>query len=250
MAITTFKRYEKKFKLTDQQYEKLLPRLLLYMKPDEYCKENGTYTIYNIYYDTFTNKIIRNSLSKPYYKEKLRLRSYKIPKSKNEKVFLEIKKKIGGIVNKRRVIITLDEAYKFVNEGIRPRYSDYFMNQVFDEMEYFLKCNKVQPTTFISYKRNAFFGKDNKDFRITFDQHILTRRENVLLEKGNYGEELLEPGIHLMEVKILGAMPLWLAHVFSEFEIFTSSFSKYGTEYKKYLTDEEYANNQGRQIIC
>lgn len=250
MEITTFKRYEKKFKLTEEQYNKLIPRLEEYMIPDEHCKENGGYCIYNIYYDTDDNRIIRHSLSKPYYKEKLRLRSYKVPKSMDEKVFLEIKKKIGGIVNKRRVIITLKEAYDFINKGIRPKYDDYFTNQVLNEMEYFFENNDIHPAAFICYEREAFFGKDNKDFRITFDQHILTRRTDVALEKGKYGEELLEPGQRLMEVKILGAMPLWLAEIFSELGIYSSSFSKYGNEFKKYISNEEYSNNDRRKEVC
>ncbi len=101
MAIKSFKRYEKKYLLTGEQYEKLIPRLLEYMKMDDHCV-NNSYSIYNIYYDTDDNSVIRHSISKPYYKEKLRLRSYKIPQSPSDKVFLELKKKINKIVNKRR----------------------------------------------------------------------------------------------------------------------------------------------------
>ena len=120
MAITSFKRYEKKYLLTDEQFNALIPKLLEYMNPDEHCKEGNENTIYNIYYDTDDNSIIKHSLSKPYYKEKLRLRSYSIPKSLDETVFLELKKKIGGIVNKRRIVITLKQAYDLLNKGIRP----------------------------------------------------------------------------------------------------------------------------------
>ena len=120
MAINTFKRKEIKFLLTMNQFNSLIEMLEAYMIPDEYCKNGNEYGIYNIYYDTADSTLIRESLSKPYYKEKLRLRSYYSPASDRDKVFLEIKKKIGGIVTKRRVTMTLDEADCYIKTGERP----------------------------------------------------------------------------------------------------------------------------------
>lgn len=220
MAIKSFKRYEKKYILTMEQYNKLLPEIYEYMNEDKYCKDGKNYSIYNIYYDTENNDVIRHSISKPYYKEKLRLRSYKIPKKLDDKVFLEIKKKINGIVNKRRVSLTLDEAYKFLEEGIRPNFNDYINNQVMNEIEYYLKNNKVKPNVYISYSRKAFFGKEDNDFRVTFDNNIIARRDNLHLEKGSFGYYILEPDKFLMEVKILGAIPLWFTSILSELKIY------------------------------
>ena len=127
MAITTFKRYEKKYLLDKEKYELLVPRLLEYMNYDKHCLNGKDYSIFNIYYDTKDNKIIEHSLSKPYYKEKLRLRSYKPIKSKDDKVFLEIKKKINGIVSKRRVVLTLEQVNNFLEFGERPNVNDYMI---------------------------------------------------------------------------------------------------------------------------
>jgi VTC domain. len=93
MAIKSFKRYEKKFLISEDKYNELVARLLEYMDYDKYCQRGNTYSIYNIYYDTQNSDVIRHSISSPYYKEKLRLRSYKVPTSKDDKVFLELKKK-------------------------------------------------------------------------------------------------------------------------------------------------------------
>ena len=250
MAITSFKRYEKKFLLNQKQFDLLIPRLLEYMNPDENCKDGEEYSIYNIYYDTEDDSIIKHSLSKPYYKEKLRLRSYNVPTSVKDTVFLELKKKIGGVVNKRRIIISLEEAYNLIEKGIEPKKSDYMTKQVVKEIGYFLNTNDVSPKAYISYRRKAFFGKEDRDFRITFDNHIVTRRSDVVLENGCFGEELLKKGQYLMEVKILGAMPIWLTKIFSELKIYTASFSKYGKEYKKYCSDENYKRGKGRKEIC
>lgn len=192
MAIKSFKRYEKKYLLTGEQYEKLIPRLLEYMKMDDHCV-NNSYSIYNIYYDTDDNSVIRHSISKPYYKEKLRLRSYKIPQSPSDKVFLELKKKINKIVNKRRAIITLEEAYNFLDFGERPKCTDFITEQVINEIEYYLSHTKVNPTVYIGYNRIAFFGKEDKDFRLTIDSKIITRREDLFLESGCHGTDILKP---------------------------------------------------------
>lgn len=248
MAIKSFQRYEKKFILNENQYKKLLPILYEYMNEDKFCKNGENYNIYSIYYDTFDNQVISHSINKPYYKEKLRLRSYKAPIGENDKVFLELKKKINGIVNKRRATLTLKEAYKFLEDGIRPKSLDLLNNQVLDEIEYYLNNNKVYPRVYISYSRKAFFGKNDKDFRITFDSNILGRRDNLSLQLGLYGENILPRDSYLMEVKILGAIPIWLSKTMSELEIYNTHFSKYGSEYIKYCLNNKY--NSRRKNIC
>lgn len=244
MTIKTFKRYEKKYLLSKEQYDLLIPRLLEYMNLDEHCVGGSNYQIYNIYYDTDHDDVIRHSVSKPYYKEKLRLRSYYIPKDPNDKVFLEIKKKIGGIVSKRRITLTLQEANELLSKGIRPQKESFIDNQVLNEIEYYLKVNDVHPNVYVGYSRKAFFAKDNHDFRLTFDSIITTRRYNLTLEDGFYGTQLLKNNEYLMEVKILGSIPLWLTEILSELKIYNTHFSKYGNEFIEHCK-QEVKNNQG-----
>lgn len=250
MAIKSFKRFEKKFILNQKQYNELLSKLLQYMNPDDHCKSGKNYNIYNIYYDTENNDVIRHSISKPYYKEKLRLRSYTIPTSLYSKVFLELKKKINGIVNKRRVVMTLGDAYKFLNSGIRPDLNDYINEQVIQEIEYYISKNKVYPSVYIGYTRNAFFGKEDKDFRLTFDSEIITRRHDLSLDSGCFGEDILGEDKFLMEVKFLGAIPVWFTKILSELKIYNTHFSKYGNEYMNYCLDNKNNINKRREKIC
>lgn len=230
--ITAFKRYEMKFMLTQAQLDTLIPKLLEYMKPDEHCQNGEEYSIYNIYYDTRDHHLIRHSLSKPYYKEKLRLRSYEVPTSPNDKIFLELKKKIGGIVNKRRAVLTLKEVDDFIKLGKHPVTANPMTHQVVNEIAYFLSHNDVAPAVYISYKRLAFFGKADKDFRVTFDYEITTRRTDLSLAKASYGKQLLDKGQYLMEVKLSSAVPIWLSKVLSGLSIYRTGFSKYGQEYQ------------------
>jgi hypothetical protein len=239
MSISTFKRYEMKFLLTKNQFTALIPKLQPYMNSDEHCQNGKDYRIYNIYYDTPDNYLIRTSLSKPYYKEKLRLRSYCVSSSLDDKVYLELKKKTAGIVSKRRAAMSLKQAYEFIQSGKRPVTDKYINEQVGNELEYFLSQNQVLPATYISYTRMAFFGKEDSNFRITFDCDITTRRYDLLLEKGCYGDSLLQEGQHLMEVKISSAVPIWLAELLADLQIYKTSFSKYGTEYQKFCCSRE-----------
>lgn len=219
-----FKRVEKKYLLTEEQYRALSERLSLSMQQDQY----GLHTICNIYYDTDQFELIRASIEKPQYKEKLRLRSYGIPK-KEDKVFLEIKKKWKGVVYKRRVSMTLEEAEACLEHG-RPLSQE---GQIEREIDYFIRFHQPKPKMYIAYDREAYVGREDSTLRITFDQNIRSRTEDLQLEMGDAGKLLLERGSRLMEIKVSQAFPLWLAKALSELEIFPVSFSKYGSIYKK-----------------
>lgn len=233
MAIKTFKRYELKYFVTPQQYESLCEGFIPHMVLDTHCLKEA-YSIHNIYFDTENNDIIRKSLSKPYYKEKLRLRSYKMPSPGDDMVFLELKKKIGGIVAKRRAVMHYGEAMEMVTHGTLPVCDNYQDKQVVSEIQEFLSRYTVSPKVYISYERIAFFDKDDGEFRVSFDKNILTRRNNVNL-RGSYGIPLLKDGRYLMEVKCIGAIPVWMSKLLSELKIYRTNFSKYGTEYKRFI---------------
>lgn len=228
-----FKRVEKKYLISEEQYQQLRERLEPYMNIDEY----GLHTICNIYYDTDQYDLIRHSIEKPMYKEKLRVRSYGIPNA-DSNVFVEIKKKYNGVVYKRRISMKLNMVKPFVQgEG---KHSDN--SQIEKELKYFIQFYQPMPKQFIAYDRIALYGKEDKEVRITFDQNIRSRDRDLNLEDGDYGEYLLEKGQYLMEIKIAGAMPIWLARILSELQIYPTSFSKYGNIYKK-----QYAGLQGGQ---
>ncbi|QGU96879.1 VTC domain-containing protein [Clostridium bovifaecis] len=234
MAIEVFKRHESKFLIDKTIYEEIQDKLLRYMELDEHNRNNQLYTISNLYYDTRDNHLIRTSLSKPKYKEKLRLRAYGIPRD-DEKVFLEIKKKICGVGSKRRTKLKLNEAYELITTSNVPKIRDYMNRQVIDEIKYILKIYDLEPKVYLAYDRRAMFSKESRDLRITFDTNIRTRRYDLKLENGDYGESLLEDNQCLMEVKAGESIPLWLSKMLSEYKIFKTSFSKYGSEYKKML---------------
>lgn len=242
MAINTFARKEIKFLLNIEQYENLMQEIPKYMNPDKFCVGGKEYGVYNIYYDTYDDFLIRESLSKPYYKGKIRLRSYFSPAKPDDIVFLEIKKKIGGIVAKRRVTMTLDESYEYLRTREKPQSSKFITNQVFHELDAFLDMYDVSLKQYISYQRTAFFGKDNSDFRITFDRQITGRQVDLSLDLPSYGDQLIGEDQRLMEIKISDSVPEWLIEKLSELHIYKTSFSKYGKVYQDYIQQKILMN--------
>lgn len=242
MAINTFARKEIKFLLNMQQYESLIEEIPKYMDPDKFCVGGKEYGVYNIYFDTCDDFLIRESLSKPYYKEKIRLRSYFSPAASDDTVFLEIKKKIGGIVAKRRVTMTLAESAEYLSSGEKPKCGKYISEQVFHELDAFLEMYRVAPKQYISYQRTAFFGKDNGDFRLTFDRKITERRHDLDLSHESYGNQIIGPDQRLMEIKVGDAVPEWLIHKLSELQLYKTSFSKYGKAYQDYVHNKILTN--------
>lgn len=247
MAIEVFNRYESKFQMSTEVYLDFKKELLKRMEMDEFNQNDEFYKISNLYYDTKDDLLIRRSLDKPKYKEKVRLRSYGVPEE-NGKAYLEIKKKFKGIVNKRRTTLKLDEAYKFLDTGIKPEYKEYMNSQVLAELSYILKLYNLEPKVYIAYDRIAYFEKENREFRVTFDTNIRTRRYDLKLEAGDYGDKLTEGDMWLMEVKAESTVPLWFSKLLSEYKLYSTSFSKYGNEYKKMIKNTKDA--KGELNIC
>lgn len=222
----TFKRYELKYMMTREQKAKLMKLFEEHMTPDEYGKN----VIFNLYYDTPDFLLIRRSIEKPVYKEKLRVRSYGRA-DKNTKVFLELKKKYKSVVYKRRINLKQEQSENYFKDSFELKSS-----QISKEIDYFKQMYKgIAPMVFISYHREAFFGKDDNDFRVTFDDKILWRDTELSLCSKEGGNTILDDDKVLMEIKVAEGIPLWLTNFLTENAIYKNSFSKYGNAYKSII---------------
>lgn len=233
-----FKRYELKYLLTPAQKERILSAMGPHMALDQY----GRTTIRNIYFDTDSYRLIRRSIEKPAYKEKLRIRSYQRA-SPDSTVFVELKKKHDSVVYKRRLSLSEAEAMDWVTGRMHCK----AQTQISGEIDYFLSYYQtLHPVVFLSYDREAYYCTDGSDFRVTFDDHILCRQEDLSLESGVWGTPILEEGQILMELKCSGGIPLWMAHALSREHIYKTSFSKYGTAYRTLI----FPNTKGGRLYA
>lgn len=227
----TFQRYEKKYLLSREKYLALWRELEAQVEPDIFFQS----TVCSMYYDWADFRLIRHSLEKPMYKEKLRLRSYNVP-GPEDQVFVELKKKFQGVVYKRRVALPAVEAEAWL-AGRTPAPDQ---SQISREIDWFLKTNPVSPRVLIACDRRAYVAREDKELRITFDSSIRWRETELSLTAGDQGQELLADGQVLMEIKLPEAAPLWLAGLLSRLEIFPQGFSKYGQCYEKELAEKYF----------
>ncbi len=216
---TLFKRTEAKYLLTKETFAVIYAAVTERLARDEYPE----YTVFNVYYDTPDSYLIRTSLEKPPYKEKVRLRSYGVPKP-DDTVFLELKKKYKGVVYKRRVKLTFAQANEYFETGVIPKPS-----QIFSEIDYVFHKYDLKPAIFLAYDRQAYYGEN--DLRITFDFRIRARYDDVRLDEERADHFLLGDGEALMEIKMQGAYPPWLIKLLSDNKVYKTSFSKYGKFY-------------------
>ena len=230
-ATCIFARVERKYLLTPRQYEGLMRVLDEYMRRDVY----GESTILSLYLDTPDSLLIRRSIEKPAYKEKLRLRSYGVPVDGDE-VFLEIKKKVQGVVYKRRVCMTLADAMDCLSRGDVPDGN----GQIGREAAYMLRRYGLRPAALLACDRTAYAELEPSPdcLRVTFDRGIRGRATELDLRLGDAGAPLLAPGMRLMEIKTARAIPLWLCAALDRNGIRPTSFSKYGRIYEARMRAE------------
>ena len=224
MNSAVFQRHEIKYLLDQEQQDFLFQVMQGYMEPDPH----GESTICNIYYDTPDYRLIRRSLEKPIYKEKLRIRSYG-PAASSDMIFLELKKKFKGVVYKRRIELPQERAIAYL-DGKEPLCVD---SQIGREIDYFCRYyGGLKPAVHMCYDRKAFYSTADPDLRITLDLNIRWEDQHLSLSSRPAGTQLLDPGQSLLEIKTATALPLWLTHALCEADIQHISFSKYGTAYE------------------
>lgn len=229
-----FKRYEIKYMLTKGQRDLIQNRMRDHMTMDVHGKN----TILSLYLDTPDFLLARRSMEHPMYKEKLRMRSYGVA-GPDSTVFLELKKKYDSVVYKRRESMTEKQLEQYVKNHVPPKDTQIMRELAFAMGRY----EGISPAVLLSYEREAFYAKEDSDFRITFDENILWRDYDVNLHSGVYGSSILAPGMVLMEVKTAGAIPMWLVKLFSEQHIYKTNFSKYGRAYEKIEKQQRNGGN-------
>lgn len=215
----TFKRYEYKYLITNAQAEAVIAALSEYMVPDKY----GTYWVQNLYYDTENWDVISKSMDKPLYKEKLRLRCYGIPDNTSN-VFLELKKKYMGEVNKRRVALPISLLSQPMRDVLAKE-----DKQIARELAFYMHVNPVGAKMYIAFRRAAFSGIEDEGLRVTFDTGVRYRCDKLDFYHPEEGLEVLDEGVQILEIKTRTGIPLWLSRILSSNAIYKTSYSKYGT---------------------
>lgn len=257
MYKEVFRRNEQKYLLSMRQKKRLLRLIEAEVMPDRYFESTNC----SLYFDTPNNQLIIKSIDKLVFKQKVRLRSYGVP-SLEDKVFLESKVKYGGIVYKRRAQVGLAEFWRYYEglpyvaeaegrvagvgqEGSKQssevgakadgagRSSPLVSSQITRELDYLFRHYRLRPAWLICYDRHSYVSRTDPSLRITFDEGLRSRTEDLRLEAGDYGQNYFTEKTCVMEIKVLEAMPMWLVKALSELKIYPVSFTKYGKIYEQ-----------------
>src|SRR5690625_793644 len=233
MALEIFRRKEQKYLISSQQYLELVDRMQPYMRPDKYGVD-GKYTISSLYFESPDRKIYYETKNKLKFRQKLRLRVYDDANTTST-AFFEVKQKHKKVVNKRRMLLPLHEAYRYLNdEENNIAMEDYETSnqQVFREIDHFRSLYELQPEMIVSYDRKALHGIYDDELRVTFDLNLRCRHDDLLLENGPYGENFIDEDLVVLEVKVNHSVPLWLTRILQELECEQRSASKYCTSFE------------------
>ena len=249
VAQSTFARKEQKYLLETSDLARLMHLLGAHLKPSAF----GHALVASLYYDTPTFELISRSLEKPLYKEKLRLRAYADctgaaqPHFDEEgPVFVELKKKFDGIVYKRRVPMSEQGAFDFMEgssfeqaEALLPLASlqqaartgtDW---QIAHELEATIgRYPSLVPTMMVVVERLAYDALDDSSLRITFDINPRYRTDQLTFDEGFAGNLILPNGQVIMEVKCASAYPRWLIDALNALELYPQPCSKYGRAFQ------------------
>lgn len=233
MAIEIFTRKEQKYLITIEQYEELVKRMSSNMRPDKYGTE-GFYTVTSLYFESPDNQIYFETKNKLKFRQKLRLRVYD-ETDLNGDAFFEVKQKHKKVVNKRRMVLPLAEAYRYLSSHTEGYIGDYETSniQVFKEIDHFRHLYNLQPEMIVSYDRRAFHGRNNPELRLTFDFNLRCRNDDLFLENGSYGDYFIDQSLVVLEVKVNHSVPLWLTRILQDLECEQRSASKYCTSFEQ-----------------
>lgn len=160
-------RHELKHEITYSDMIALRHRLCAVAKPDSYAKD-GKYMIRSLYFETITDKALREKQDGVSRREKFRIRYYNLDTSK---IYLEKKSKVAGVGNKQKAALTNEQAQDIVDGRI-----DWMKENdkpLIQELHRKMCIQGLKPKTIVDYTREPYvFYAGN--VRVTLDYDIRT----------------------------------------------------------------------------
>jgi len=230
--MADFERREYKYFVPASCIDSLRERFLQYMEHDPFCRflENNKYHVRSIYYDTPKFNFYFEKKAGLKIRKKVRIRSYNFMDDKSY-AFFEIKRKYNNIIFKNRAKIDFSTVPILLNGA---DYRNYCKNLTFIEKAslerfiYLMKRLNLESKVLVTYEREAFFGKEESDLRVTFDTSVRSYPHPVL--EDIFRDEDMNMYIDnffVLEVKFWGRMPVWVRNVLRDFSLRQESISKY-----------------------
>jgi SPX domain protein involved in polyphosphate accumulation len=226
-------REERKYLVTQQTAQALRPVLGTRLALEQFVPGRTRSVVHSVYLDSPDFSLYRESLLEE-DSLKLRLRTYANPDGHcDEWVFFECKLGVGEAAGKKKrkirwaltpgmVSAFLAADYDQIVPGAHPK--------IWRKVVALLAARRAVPRLTVSYEREAFVSADGH-LRITLDAgYHASRIEPGLHSRADAAHGYL-PGIGILEVKLVGAFPGWLAELLA-----ASGVSPEGQGFSKFKT--------------
>jgi hypothetical protein len=229
ISFLHFERFEFKYIVTNKFRYDLEDYLKKFLILDSFVQntENNQYYVKSLYFDDLNLRAFHSKIDGLHTRNKFRIRTYdKIIKS-DTNYFLEDKGRFNNLVYKSR--------YQFKNHKFMYLKGDTLCkeivnltinNKILNDFKYKYYLNKLLPIAIIEYQRRPYISKYDPTFRLTFDDNIISKKKNSIINLDNCKQSQVLSGCSIIEVKFKKNMPSWFHRSIQAFELNRISISK------------------------
>jgi hypothetical protein len=197
----------------------------------------GRYWIASLYLDTPDLRLYRANQHEVVDRFKVRVRGY--PGSGSDAVFLEVKRRVNDVISKTRGALAGEEWRSLLGEPGRGLLGvPSSRRAALERFVCLVQRHDLRPTMLVRYEREAWVSLIDAYARVTFDRRVQSQpRDELSLDAapGHWrsSDDALSQRSSasqtILELKFTTAAPRWMMHLVQRFDLFRSSFSKYGT---------------------
>lgn len=225
-----FQRFEFKYILSWQEYREIRAHLKRYVVLDGFARQarRNFYEVISLYYDSPKFYFYNEKNDGIKNRKKIRLRTYCVDGKMTDHIFFEIKRKSDAVISKDRFLVPSGAYGDFVGKGEisgDANFLDHNARRIMEEYEYERSLRSLRPSLLVSYSREPYLGRFNKNFRVTFDYNIKGKASRDLLDITNCREVLVDNVV--MEVKFNGKLPYYIREIIERYDLQRTSYSKY-----------------------
>ena len=250
-------RYEQKFLVPPRMAQILKAEILPYVQLDQASLE-GPYTVLSLYLDGIHLPFYQATQKRLAQRLKLRIRTYN-----GQHFFLEIKRKIRGMVWKSRVKLNQGQYEAlFLPQESKIRFSnrleyrrlfrhlDRTQKSILDEFLHWRDLYGAQAKMWVGYQREGFQSKDGLYARVTFDTQLKAQPAHTFVINNNLREDYQKNWYRLdyastfksqqadivLELKSENLVPPWMSTLCQKYNLTTFGVSKYGLAINRFDT--------------
>ena len=220
-----------KYLIPESQARAIREHVLAHLQPDDNTKPNSIgYQVQSLYLDS--RKLICYSQTMHGIKNRFKLRIRFYDEKPDSPVFLEIKRRVTNVIQKKRAMVDRKSAESILR-GALPS-SDMLIKNTAEQRDALMSFCKLKDEVgavgkiFVDYFREAFQCSGANHYRVTFDRHVRGSRYDprVGLHLPERAKMARIPGV-VLEMKYINEPADWMVDIAKRFHLERTSVPKY-----------------------